>query len=198
MIEKLLDVARVDSGQIVLKTAPYRLHDLLEKYVCENQDYLENKGFKVKFTSRDKSSMCVLDEDSLETILNNLTDNAIKYSGDQKVIHYTLYSDRSDLFISVRDEGIGIPKKAIKNIFNKFYRVEDSLKAKTKGHGLGLSIVKNLVDLNGGEINVKSNVGKGTTFIISFPKLTTENFSTEKIEIGHKGDTLKNPTEYAG
>ncbi|HAH51656.1 MAG TPA: two-component sensor histidine kinase, partial [Balneola sp.] len=76
--------------------------------------------------------------------------------------------------LSVRDYGVGIKKSELKNIFKKFYRVEETLVAKTKGHGLGLSIVRNLVLLNGGDISVDSEYGSGTTFTLSFPKLNPE------------------------
>ncbi|MEX0720917.1 MAG: HAMP domain-containing sensor histidine kinase [Balneolaceae bacterium] len=198
MIEKLLDVARVDSGQTMIKAVPYKLHDLVKKYIDENRDYLENKNFTVKFDSKDKQAVCMADEDSLETILNNLTDNAVKYSGSHKEIHYSVYSDENYVYLSVRDQGIGIPKKALKNVFNKFFRVEDSLKAKTKGHGLGLSIVKNLVVLNGGEISVESDLGKGTTFVVRFPKLISENYSEEQVQIGQTGKKINKSTEYVG
>ena len=72
---------------------------------------------------------------------------------------------------AVEDKGIGIPKKAQKNIFDKFYRVENAMIAKTRGHGLGLSIVKNMVELNNGSITLQSKPGKGTTFTVTFPAL---------------------------
>ncbi|MEX2363616.1 MAG: HAMP domain-containing sensor histidine kinase [Balneolaceae bacterium] len=198
MIEKLLDVARVDSGEVMIKAAPHRMHDLLKKFLTENQEYLESKGFTVKLDSRDKSSLVMIDEDSFETILNNLTDNAIKYSNGVKLIHYSLNSDKNDIYLSVQDQGIGIPKKDLRSIFNKFFRVEDSLKAKTKGHGLGLSIVKNLVDLNGGEIIVKSVLGKGTTFTVIFPKLIREDYPQRHNKVGQTGKNINKSTEYAG
>src|SRR5690606_24202207 len=123
---------------------------------------------------KDTTSQCMIDEDSFETIISNLTENAIKYSIDEKVIEYSISSDEKNVYLSVHDRGIGIPKKAIKSIFNKFYRVENPLSAKTKGHGLGLSIVKNLIDLNNGEITAHSEPGIGSTFIVRFPKLNED------------------------
>jgi signal transduction histidine kinase len=75
--------------------------------------------------------------------------------------------------IEVEDRGLGIPPSALKHVFDKFYRVEDSLTARTKGHGLGLSIVKTLTELNGGTVSVKSVVGKGSVFQLTFPIATS-------------------------
>ncbi len=88
------------------------------------------------------------------------------------------------------DKGEGIPKKAQKNIFDKFYRVENSLTAKTKGHGLGLSIVKNLVSLNGGTISVTSDSGQGATFTLTFKALVDlpEEYGKQESE-----DSIKVP-----
>jgi signal transduction histidine kinase len=108
------------------------------------------------------------------------------------------------VFFSITDHGIGIPKRAQKNIFDKFYRVEDSdsLSTKIKGHGLGLSIVKNMVEMNGGDIEVKSSVDKGTTFIVRFPKLMKEEVSADTINTVDTDSSLNKKinkhTEYVG
>ncbi|SMO59306.1 sensor histidine kinase [Gracilimonas mengyeensis] len=202
MIEKLLDVARVDSGQAMLKAAPYRLNELLESYLEENLSYIEGKGFTVRKKIKEEKAFTMIDRDSFETIISNLTENAIKYSSDVKFIEYQISSDDGHVYLSVTDHGIGIPKKAQKNIFNKFYRVEDSdtLSTKVKGHGLGLSIVKNMVNLNGGSINVKSTVGRGTTFIVRFPKLVKDDLSPEQRAAGSspQQSIKKRTEEYVG
>ncbi|MDR9416193.1 MAG: HAMP domain-containing sensor histidine kinase [Gracilimonas sp.] len=176
MIEKLLDVARVDSGQNMIKAAPYQIKALLSKYLDENREYIEKKGFEILFKTTEQNTLSLIDSDNFETIVNNLTENAIKYSNDEKYIEYQVSTDKNSVYFSITDHGSGIPKKDQKNIFKKFYRVEksDSYSQKIKGHGLGLSIVKNLVELNGGAIEVKSSLGKGTTFIVRFPKLDDE------------------------
>lgn len=171
MIDKLLDVAKVDSGQTVVEQAPYQLKDLVSAYYQANKRYVEEKGFTFDFSSAREIPPVMIDSDHLETILNNLVENSLKYSHDQKKIHIGLHSESDLVKLSVSDLGEGIPKKAQANIFDKFYRVENSLTAKTKGHGLGLSIVKNLVELNGGTITVHSEPGKGATFTLLFPAI---------------------------
>ncbi|MFD2531932.1 sensor histidine kinase [Gracilimonas halophila] len=204
MIEKLLDVAKVDSGQNMSKASPCKPHDLLSSYLSENQKYIEEKGFEVHFTSHDEEALAMIDHDNFETIVSNLTENAIKYSTDEKYIEYQISSNSDDVFFSITDHGIGIPKRAQKNIFDKFYRVEDSdsLSTKIKGHGLGLSIVNNMVEMNGGDIEVKSSVDKGTTFIVRFPKLMKEEVSADTINTVDTNSSLNKKinkhTEYVG
>lgn len=197
MIEKLLDVARVDAGQVILKPTPNNIYTLLSKYITENREFIEGKGFEIRFYPKDKVSNCLIDEDSFETIVSNLTENALKYTIEDKVIEYSISSDAEYVYMSIHDRGIGIPKKAMKNIFNKFYRVENPLSAKTKGHGLGLSIVKNLVDLNGGEISVSSDLGIGSTFIVRFPKLVADISAAESSPQDASHNYNRN-TEYVG
>ncbi|MFN1835330.1 sensor histidine kinase [Balneola sp. MJW-20] len=189
MIEKLLDVAKVDSGQAVVKPVNTSLNELLAKYLDENTSYLKEKGFEVTFESADADPYCMVDPDSLETVINNLTENAVKYSTDNKYIGYKVFVKNDRAGLIVEDHGVGIPKHDLNNIFKKFYRVEDTLIAKTKGHGLGLSIVKNMVELNNGHIKVESSVGKGSKFIVTFPVSAAAD--TSESTVINKENTLE-------
>lgn len=197
-IEKLLDVAKSDSGQSLIKANPENLNQLVQNYIQENRSYIEEKGFKLTLKNSLDSNFAIVDRDNMETIFSNLTENAIKYSGDKKSIKFSVKNSDKSITIIVSDSGIGIPRKHLKNIFKKFFRVENSLDAKTKGHGLGLSIVLNLVELNGGTIDVKSELGKGTTFTLKFPAVMNE----EKTLIEQKNritfpKNITEPSEYA-
>lgn len=190
MIDKLLDVAKIDSGQTVVEQAPYQLKHLVGEYYQTNKAYIEEKGFSFVFQSDEKIPPVMIDADHLETIMNNLVENSLKYSHNRNDIQIELYSDGESVKLSIADNGEGIPKKDQKNIFDKFYRVENSLTAKTKGHGLGLSIVKNLVSLNGGSISVKSEPGFGATFTITFKALVEVPEEDDKKE---SGDAINMP-----
>jgi len=175
MIEKLLDAAKVDSGQLSTQQAPHFLQELTAEFVEANRGYIEDQGFTFNFTYDKNLPLVMVDADHIETTLNNLVENAMKYSRDEKEISVKVEKKGSYVAIAVSDKGTGIPKNSLRYIFDKFYRVEDTLTAKTKGHGLGLSIVKNMVELNGGTINVKSDYGKGSTFIVKFPTLMSSD-----------------------
>lgn len=169
MIEKLLDVAKSDSGQALVNAAPWSLTDLATNYYKENEAYIRQKGFKLELKAPKNIPLAMVDAENVETILNNLVENAIKYSTDDKYVRISVEHDGNRVKLSVSDKGIGIPARSHKAIFDRFLRLEDALTARTKGHGLGLSIVKNMVDLNGGTIDVKSEPGKGSVFTVSFP-----------------------------
>ena len=179
MIEKLLDVAKSDSGLSLIKATPASVNAQLKKFLTENRNFIEQKGFNLALKLTPKNALVMLDVDNFENVLTNLTENAIKYSAENKNILISSSVKGKEFHIKFSDTGIGIPKKHLKNIFKKFYRVEDSLNAKTKGHGLGLSIVMNLVELNGGKIDVESEVGIGTTFTLKFPILVKNETSTQ-------------------
>lgn len=169
MIEKLLDVAKVDAGQSLIEPVPLQVEDTITQIFESNKEYLTSKGFEYELHTDPNLPPVMVDPNHLETILNNLIENAIKYSSDEKFIRINVDQLGRAVAFSVSDKGNGIPKKLHKLIFEKFYRAENALTAKTKGHGLGLSIVKNLVEMNGGTITVDSKVKEGSTFTVVFP-----------------------------
>jgi signal transduction histidine kinase len=103
------------------------------------------------------------------TVLVNLMENAYKYSGQYKNINLHVYSIDGNVCFSVSDNGIGIPRRAINRIFKRFYQVDRSLSRRAEGCGLGLSIVKFIVDAHKGRIEVKSEQGKGSIFTVKLP-----------------------------
>jgi signal transduction histidine kinase len=180
MIDKLLDVAKSDAGQLTAKLQFVKAHDFVTDFVELHRPYWESRGFEVKLNVQASNGFIAVDRDHLDTVLSNLADNAVKYSNEHKVLAFSCWSVKDDLFISVTDEGCGIPAHAQRHVFEKFYRVEDPLTAHTKGHGLGLSIVKNLVQLNKGKISLRSIPGKGSTFTLYFPLQIVPETSQEK------------------
>lgn len=179
MIEKLLDIARLDSGRSTVQPSPQDPSELLRKTYQNHLGYLQEQGFEFDFHLEENLPPVLVDPDHFETIMDNLIDNARKYSFDRKRIGLKAEMKDGWIAFTVQDSGIGIPKKSQKRIFEKFYRLEDTLTAKTKGHGLGLSIVKNLVGMNRGEISLTSKPGAGTTFVIRFPVAEAEREQTQ-------------------
>lgn len=171
MIEKLLDVAKTDAGQSLIEPKPVYVNQLVQSYIDDHIGYIKNQGFEVETSIEQDLPMVMVDIDSFETILGNLVDNALKYSRNEKYLYISLSQVKDRIVLKIKDRGIGITREALKQIFDKFYREEDAMTAETKGHGLGLSIVKNLVELNGGTIDVKSEKGEGSVFIVTFPIL---------------------------
>ena len=191
MIEKLLDAAKVDSGELSTEQAPHYLQELTAEFVEANRGYIEDQGFEFTYTHDKNLPLVMVDADHVETTLNNLVENAMKYSREKKEINIKVQKKGANVAISVTDKGTGIPKSSLRYVFNKFYRVEDSLTAKTKGHGLGLSIVKNMVELNGGTIDVISEYGKGSTFIVKFPTLMSSDSAKITADPAPQKDSIK-------
>lgn len=197
MIEKLLDIAKADAGQNLTKPMPHQLDQLVTDYVELNRAYIEEQGFKLNLHTDANLPYAILDQDSVETIVRNLVENALKYSDSTKQVDISVKHENSNVVLSVSDRGKGIPKSDMKNIFKKFFRVEDPHSAKTKGHGLGLSIVKTLVELNKGTISVKSEIGKGSTFIVSFPAFSESEISIYSEKNGIISQNLTEHTHHA-
>lgn len=180
MIEKLLDVAKADAGQSLIEPKPVNIDKLVQSYIQEHQSYIKNKGFTLEPSIADNMPMAMIDTDNFDTILTNLVENAIKYSQEEKYVGIFLDTHEGRVRLRVKDHGVGMSQNVMSHIFDKFYRAEDTLTAQTKGHGLGLSIVKNLVELNGGTITVKSEEDKGSTFQVTFPILVDEPSATQQ------------------
>ena len=169
MIDRLLDVARSNTKNVRIRKIPTHLPDFLNGYLEKKKSYLESHDVTLRLNIEEKVPEIEVDPSDLQSILDNLIDNAVKYSPDEKYIEIRAYSRNDRLTILIKDKGVGIPKEFQKYIFDKFFRVEDALTAQTKGHGLGLSIVKDLTARNGGSVNVSSTPGKGSVFTIQFP-----------------------------
>jgi two-component system phosphate regulon sensor histidine kinase PhoR len=132
------------------------------------QFHLRNKGFE--YTYSPAGDLWIFaDREALIEITINLIDNAIKYSDDQKRIEITTGVEGNFGYIGIRDYGVGISKKDQKHIFDKFYRVSSGNLAKSRGTGLGLSLVKQLIEAQGGKIAVHSEPEKGSKFKVYFP-----------------------------
>lgn len=195
MIDKLLDVAKANAGESLINPEPTDIGEVVESYIKKHQKFFNNQDFNLDIHIDDALPQVNIDRNSLETILSNLVDNAIKYSTDQKYLGINVNNRDQNVEMRIEDHGIGIAKKNLSSIFDKFFRIEDSLTAKTKGHGLGLSIVRNLVHLNNGSIKVESEPGHGSTFIITFPILST---STSKDSVkSEQSDTESLPENKA-
>ena len=128
-----------------------------------------NNGSKCEFTVEVEDNLpeVCADKDAMVTVLVNLLDNAYKYSYDEKQIILRVFKENNKICFAVKDNGIGMSKRQIKKIFERFYQADNSLARKTEGTGLGLSIVKFIVDAHKGIIEVKSQPGKGSEFIVS-------------------------------
>jgi len=128
------------------------------------------KGLKVSFNTSESVNLITANRFLLEQMFINLIDNAVKYNTDSGEIDIQITTRGNGLRIEISDTGIGIPKDSLPRIFERFYRVDKTRSRKMGGTGLGLSIVKHIVIIHGGKIDVQSEEGRGSTFIITLPK----------------------------
>jgi signal transduction histidine kinase len=168
LINNILDFSRIEAGR---KEYDFRETDMCELVHNTLDSYryqLEQSGFQFEEKIDEVPPMRV-DREAMARSLLNLVNNALKYSQDRKYIGVNLYRDNGSVKLEVVDQGIGIPHQEQQKIFEKFYRVGDPLVHNTKGSGLGLSLVRHIVQAHGGEVAVDSAPGQGSKFTIVLP-----------------------------
>jgi len=169
LINNILDFSRIEAGR---KEYDFRETDLRElvRNTLESYRYqIEQNGFAFEEKIAEDVPPVKVDRESMARSLLNLVNNALKYSQDRKYIGVNLFRDNGSVKLEVVDHGIGIPQHEQQKIFEKFYRVGDPLVHNTKGSGLGLSLVRHIVQAHGGEVAVDSAPGRGSKFTITLP-----------------------------
>ena len=175
LISDLLSLTRIENDEADLDLHPVDLEELVAQSVGRQSQTAERKSISLRIEPPSEPVQPLGDEESLEHILDNLIDNAVKYTdaGGQVIIRWR--REGEGCLLEVQDSGIGIPQQHLDRIFERFYRVDRARSREVGGTGLGLSIVKHLVQNQGGEIRVASQMGKGTTFSVRL--LTGGRFS---------------------
>jgi two-component system phosphate regulon sensor histidine kinase PhoR len=169
-VEKVLQAAALEKKDFKLQIETLNLSDLLESTVDHFGLLVEKRGGKIQFQNRLKNPEISGDVFHLAHIFNNLLDNANKYSAENPLIRLDAIEEGDHVIVSIKDQGIGMSKEAVKKIFDKFYRVPTGNVHDVKGFGLGLSYVKTMLEAHKGDISVQSEPGKGSTFTIKLPK----------------------------
>lgn len=170
LVSDLLDLSRLDGGQYSLEKHPFPLSQLIDDFVQKYMKDLKEKHIRLN-VELDPDIIIHADEGRMEQILQNLMDNAIKYTDPEGEISITLTKHSKGALIELADSGIGIPYEDLKKITERFYRVDKGRSRRYGGTGLGLSIVAKLVRLHDGEMEIQSEVGKGTVIRLMFPVL---------------------------
>jgi PAS domain S-box-containing protein len=184
LVNNIIDINRMDAGFYKIQLQNYDIVKVVEDITLSVAEYIKNKGIYLEFDTNIEEKVMAIDPYKIERIMLNLLSNSIKFTDFKGKISVSIYDNKDKVTISVKDTGTGIPKDKLRTIFERFKQVEKTLSRNKEGSGIGLSLVKYLVELHNGEIYVESEYGKGSEFIINIPVILLEeenikeNYST--------------------
>ena len=169
LIENLLDVSRIEQGRMSINTTKQNIEPLLIRMEEEHGPIAKQKNIILNYNKPQfKIPDVMIDNIKMEEVLNNLIGNAIKYTNEGE-IQIIPTQEENMIRITIKDTGLGIPPESINQLFTKFYRVESELTMQTKGTGIGLFVSKKIIEAHGGQIQVESKLGEGSTFSFTIP-----------------------------
>lgn len=169
LTNNLLDLSRIKNNLMEINLVEENIVDIVSTIVLSVSNYIQFKKINIKFETDVKEKIIACDANFIDRILLNLISNAIKFSNPGSSIVVSVFDFESTVEITVKDNVIGIEKNQLDKIFDRFYQVDKSLSRSAEGVGIGLFLVKTLVELHGGKISIESEVGIGSTFKIELP-----------------------------
>ena len=169
MIDRVLDWSRIESGRKEYHREAWDVREVVDASMEALRAQNFNQPSRVEVQVEDNLPRVDVDRDALAGALLNLLQNAYKYSGEDQRIELRAVREQQGVAIEVEDHGVGIAPRDRKRIFERFYRVDNLLTRKTSGSGLGLAIARRIVEAHGGSISLRSEPGKGSTFVIHLP-----------------------------
>jgi len=175
LINNILDFSKIEAGRKEYRFVSSDVAEIVETVLRTYEYQLRDAGFEVSTRIDQGLPMVAIDAEAISQAVVNLLNNATKYSEDAKKIEVAVAARDSHIAIEVADHGIGIPHSEHQKIFEKFYRVSTTLEHNTKGSGLGLALVKHVVEAHGGRVLVDSEPGRGSRFTILIPIPKTES-----------------------
>jgi len=169
LINNLIDITKIDSGYFNINLQNADIVKVIEDITLSVANYIENKGVELIFDTNIEEKIMAFDPEKLERILLNLLSNALKFTSKEDRIEVNIFDKGNEIVIEVKDTGIGIPNEQQAIIFDRFIQVDKSLTRDNEGSGIGLSLVKSLVEMHEGKITLESKYGEGSNFIIKIP-----------------------------
>ncbi len=180
LVNSLVNISRIDSGKLTINPRPTNIADLVNQVVTDHQSQILAKKLKIKVNIPDNLPELDIDPDLIHQVYQNLLSNAIKYTPEGNSVSVSLHLEGKNLVSDIADTGLGIPKPEQHRIFERFFRSSNAIKQVTDGNGLGLYLVKTIVDSSGGKIWFESIEKKGSTFSFSLPlKRSTTDTSVD-------------------
>jgi len=180
LISNFIDITKIESSNVKIKLRNNDIVKVIEDITMSIVEYTKMKDISIIFDTDVEEKIIAFDVDMMERIMLNLLSNAIKFTEKGGEIQVNIYVEEEKVIISVKDNGIGIPQDKLEMIFDRFAQVENPLRRGVEGSGIGLSLVKSLVELHEGSISVHSELGKGSEFIMELPDRVIDDNSMER------------------
>lgn len=174
LINNLIDMSKIEAGFFKLELHNYDIVNVVEDLTMSIVPYAEEKNIQIEFDTEFEEKIIACDKEKIERVLLNLLANAVKFTGNSGKIEVYLCEKEGNIVISIKDNGIGIDEEMQKFIYNRFTRVEGKRAKNCEGSGIGLSLVKSLVEMHGGNIKLESEINKGCKFTMTIPIKTID------------------------
>lgn len=195
LVNNLIDITKIDTGYYELQLANHNIVSVVENITISVAEYIENKGIELIFDTEVEEMIIACDPDKIERIMLNLLSNAVKYTKIDGKIEVYLGIKGDQVFVSVKDDGEGIDREKVNLVFDRFTQVDDTLARRYEGSGIGLSLVKSLIEMHGGAIDVTSQVGKGTEFTFYLPIKILKDERENKSYVSDKRERISSKVE---
>jgi PAS domain S-box-containing protein len=183
LVNNLVDLSKIQSGFFQLYLSNQNIVSVVEDIVQSVSEHIKANDISIVFDTNVEEKIIACDAEKIERVILNIISNGIKFTNPNGEIFINLLDKGDNVEIEVKDTGIGIDKEHVDNIFERFHQVDKSLSRNAEGSGIGLSLVKSIVELHGGKISVDSILGEGTIFKIELPARTVINEKvTEQIK----------------
>ena len=169
LVSDLLTVSRIEQNRLPLQEEKTSLKELVEKIIKETEILAKASNVEIEFSFDDEMPEIVFDPSQVKLAIANLVENAVRYAKTKGLVKVRLKKQKNNLCLEVEDNGVGIPEKDQKYIFQKFFRSENAKKHQTEGSGLGLYIAKSIIEKSGGKMGFYSKENKGSTFWLTLP-----------------------------
>ena len=174
LVQEIIDLSRIQDQNTALNSENFSLNQLIKDAINQSKVYADKRKVQVNFTSENEIEFYG-DQKQLLIAISNLVENAISYSPERTTVNVVLKQNENIAEIAISDQGVGIEESELQRIFERFYRIDPARSRETGGTGLGLSIVKHVISNHGGEVQVWSVPGTGSTFTVLLPLITVKD-----------------------